>query len=135
MPRFKEVRRAFLKMKSPLSAQARRPENDVMICRLGTFFTLIPAFSKTNARPLCVVAVSSRSSIFSAVGPSSRLPVHGGGDKNALAEFCRQLEDGFINQIARVFVAQAVFAAARGDGERVRQQHIVNFIGVHTRPR
>ena len=59
--------------------------------------------------------------------------MHGGCDKNALAELCRQLEDGFINQIARVFVAQAVFAAARGDGERVRQQHIVNFIGVHTR--
>ena len=59
--------------------------------------------------------------------------MHGRRDKNALAELCRQLEDGFINQIARVFVAQAVFAAARGDGERVRQQHIVNFIGVHTR--
>ena len=59
--------------------------------------------------------------------------MHGRCDKNTLAKLCRQLENRFVHQIARVFVTQAVFAAARSDGERVRQQHIVNFIGVHTR--
>lgn len=93
-----------------------------MICRLGTFFTLIPAFSKTNAR--AALRCGRVLAVFDILGGGAeqQIAVHGRRDKNALAEFCRQLEDGFINQIARVFVAQAVFAAARGDGERVRQR-------------
>ena len=39
----------------------------------------------------------------------------------------------FINQIARVFCRTGSIRRGAGDGERVRQQHIVNFIGVHTR--
>lgn len=120
------------KMKSPLSAQARRPENDVMICRLGTFFTLIPAFSKTNARPLCVAAVSSRSSIFSAVGPSSRLPCTVGVTECP----CRVLSAAgrwFYQPNCPRFCRTGSIRRGAGDGERVRQQHTVILIGVHTR--
>ena len=75
------------RMKSPRSPWARRPENDVMICRAGIFFTLRAAVSRTKSSPARVVAVNSLSSRSEAVGPSSRLPCTVGVTRMPLPSF------------------------------------------------
>ena len=61
-------------MKSLPSSCARRPANEVITWRIGTFLTLNAAVFARESSPSCVVLTASLFVTSTAVGPTKRLP-------------------------------------------------------------
>ena len=65
------------------------------------------------------------------IRPHEQIAVHGRGHEHTLARFRGRLEHSMREQAAHVGVHKIVFAAASGNRERVRGDHIVDLIRMH----